>query len=118
MMNISKLLIISFGIGASAFTVSQCMNIADRNPDPTVPINRGAPTTTQVTPSNMPLNKPKPTGVDSLPSSSENASGTSSKVLATCGHNGAAFIFESKAQVPISCHVSKTNAPPKATLKK
>jgi hypothetical protein len=126
MMDISKLFIISFGIGASAFTVSQCMNIADRNPVPTVPIDKGTPPPslpkssvpikTQATPSNMSLNKS--TRDDSIPSSPEKASGTSSKVLATCGHNGAASIFESEAQVPIGCHVSKTNAPPRDILKK
>jgi hypothetical protein len=125
-MNKSKLLIIFFVIGASAFTVGQYINIAERNPVPTVPINRGAPphsfskssfpTKTQTTPSATPSNKL--TGDDSLPASSGKASGISSRVLATCGHNGAAAIFESEAQVPIGCHVSKTNAPPRATLKK
>jgi hypothetical protein len=125
-MNKSKLLIISFIIGASAFTVSHYINIAERNPVPTVPINRGAPPhsfpkssfpiKTQTTPSATPSNKL--TGDNSLPASSEKASGTSSKVLATCGHNGATFIFESEAQVPLGCHVSKTNAPPRAALKK
>lgn len=42
----------------------------------------------------------------------ESPSTNTTRVLATCGSRGAAFIFENVDQVPVGCRISGVNSPP------